>query len=161
MSTTYGTMPTLQIRGVLEDVKAILKKRAADAGQSLSEYALERLRTSAEYPTYRELTERIREVHLPHQCLTETTSAVRALVLGRQLSLARGDEAIATLLDFGGVRRAPAPHLPRVWELRHHLSAYDALNVALAETLDAHLFTCDARLARASGHQARGVVVGA
>lgn len=37
---------TLQIRDVPDDLKAILKKRAADAGQSLSEYALQRLRTS-------------------------------------------------------------------------------------------------------------------
>lgn len=51
---------TLQIRDVPDDLKAILKKRAADAGQSLSEYALQRLRTSTEYPTYRELSEQIR-----------------------------------------------------------------------------------------------------
>lgn len=54
-------MSTLQIRDVPDDVKAILKKRVADAGQSLSEYALEQLRTGTEYPTYRELTEQIRK----------------------------------------------------------------------------------------------------
>ncbi|CAN5751673.1 hypothetical protein BH24ACT8_BH24ACT8_25040 [soil metagenome] len=53
-------MSTLQIRDVPDDLKAILKKRAADAGQSLSEFALERLRGSTEYPTYRELAERAR-----------------------------------------------------------------------------------------------------
>ena len=41
------------------------------------------------------------------------------------------------------------PFLTRVWELRHNLTAYDALYVALAEALDAPLVTCDARLGRA------------
>jgi predicted nucleic acid-binding protein len=50
------------------------------------------------------------------------------------------------------------PHdvlLPRVWELRHNLTAYDAVYVALAEALDAPLLTCDRRLAAARGHHAR------
>jgi len=38
-----------------------------------------------------------------------------------------------------------------VWALRHNLSAYDAVYVALAEALDATLLTCDSRLARAPG----------
>ena len=49
--------------------------------------------------------------------------------------------------------------LPRVWELRHNLTAYDAIYVALAEALDAPLVTRDARLAAAAGHQARVEVV--
>ncbi|HEV3311990.1 MAG TPA: PIN domain-containing protein [Chloroflexota bacterium] len=38
-----------------------------------------------------------------------------------------------------------------MWELRHNLSAYDAVFVALAETLGAILVTCDSRLARTHG----------
>lgn len=64
------------------------------------------------------------------------------------------------LLDLGGVRHAPDPYLPRVWELRHNLTAYDALYVALAESLGAELVTCDARMAQASGHRARVVLLG-
>jgi hypothetical protein len=41
------------------------------------------------------------------------------------------------------------PFLRRVWELRHNLTVYGALHVALAEALDAPLITCDVRLARA------------
>lgn len=39
----------------------------------------------------------------------------------------------------------------RAWKLRHNLSFYDALYVALAERLDVPLLTGDARLARAPG----------
>jgi predicted nucleic acid-binding protein len=49
------------------------------------------------------------------------------------------------------------PHLvllPRIWQLRHNLSAYDAANIVLAETLGAALVTWDGRLASASGHAA-------
>ena len=53
-------MSTLQIRNVPEDLKRILKTRAAAAGQSLSEYALSELRRAAERPSLTELTERIR-----------------------------------------------------------------------------------------------------
>src|SRR5438309_2067736 len=45
------------------------------------------------------------------------------------------------------------PHdvlLPRVWELRNNLSAYDAVYLALAEALDASLLTHDQRLATAT-----------
>ena len=50
------------------------------------------------------------------------------------------------------------PHrllVPRVWELRDNLSAYDAAYVALAEALDAPLLTADARLTRATGPRCR------
>ena len=50
------------------------------------------------------------------------------------------------------------PHdflLPRIWELKDNLTAYDAAYVALAETLDALLLTRDKRLTGAAGHHAR------
>jgi predicted nucleic acid-binding protein len=45
--------------------------------------------------------------------------------------------------------------LPRVWALRHNLTAFDAVYVALAEALDAPLLTPDQRMAAAAGHHAR------
>ena len=45
--------------------------------------------------------------------------------------------------------------LPRVWALRHNLTAYDAVYVALAEALEAPLLTRDQRIAAATGHRAR------
>ena len=37
--------------------------------------------------------------------------------------------------------------IARAWELRDHFSVYDAMYVALAETLKQPLVTCDAKLA--------------
>ena len=44
--------------------------------------------------------------------------------------------------------------LPRVWDLRDNLTAYDASYVALAEGLEVPLVTCDGQLARSVGHDA-------
>jgi predicted nucleic acid-binding protein len=75
------------------------------------------------------------------------------------LSAQRGREALEDLADLS-VRRYPHDVLlPRVWELRANLTAYDAAYVALAEALGAPLFTRDRRLAGAAGHRARVEVV--
>lgn len=42
----------------------------------------------------------------------------------------------------------------RIWSLQHNLGAYDACFIALAETLEVPLITCDGMQAVASGHQA-------
>ena len=71
-----------------------------------------------------------------------------------ELSAERGERAIDDLLDLPVERYSHRPLLPRMWELRANLTAYDAAYVALAEALDAPLLTRDARLARAP-HRAR------
>jgi predicted nucleic acid-binding protein len=53
------------------------------------------------------------------------------------------------------VRYPHHPLLPRIWELRDRFSASDAAYVSLAESLDARLVTCDAKLAATKGHRAR------
>ena len=62
------------------------------------------------------------------------------------------------LIDLTGLPLKGYPHdflLPRAWELRNNLTAYDAVYVALAEVLDAPLLTCDPWLANAPGHRVR------
>jgi predicted nucleic acid-binding protein len=41
-----------------------------------------------------------------------------------------------------------------MWQLRHNVTAYDAVYLSLAEALNAPLMTCDARLAASKGHKA-------
>ena len=69
-------MSTLQIRDVPEDVKQVLKVRAAKAGQSLSEYTLLQLKTITERPTIEELTERIRRRGGPRDDLTPSAAEI-------------------------------------------------------------------------------------
>ena len=51
------------------------------------------------------------------------------------------------------------PLLPRVWELRDNLTAYDAAYVALAEATGAPLVTADRKLAAAPAHRAEIILV--
>lgn len=59
------------------------------------------------------------------------------------------EAAFAIYLDLDVERYRHPPLMPRVWALRHNVSAYDAAYVALAEALEAPLVTSDSRLARA------------
>lgn len=71
----------------------------------------------------------------------------------------RGETAIADLSATDTTLHDPTPLLPRAWELRANLSAYDAVYVALAEALGATLVTGDARIAGAPGVMAAVDVV--
>jgi predicted nucleic acid-binding protein len=85
----------------------------------------------------------------------EALNALRRLA---RLKLLTDEQALEKLLWLQEAPIVRVPHrtlLPRAWELRHAISAYDALYVALAELLDVPLITCDAKLGGANGHQAR------
>ena len=74
---------------------------------------------------------------------------IRRWVLGGRLDESAAVQALDHLSDLAAERHDHEPFLRRTWELRHNVTAYDAIYVALAEALDAPLITCDARLARA------------
>ncbi len=62
------------------------------------------------------------------------------------------DRSRLALEDLAGLPLARVPHrplMPRIWELRHNLTPYDAAYVALAESLNATLLTVDGRSTRA------------
>jgi len=93
-------------------------------------------------------------LHAPHLLDFEVAQVLRRLAREGSISSHRADEAIDDLLNL---RVSRYPHfvlVPRIWQLRHNLSAYDAAYIALAEKLGARLITRDARLASASGHVA-------
>jgi plasmid stability protein len=71
-------MPSIQVKDVPEGVHAVLRRRAAAAGQSLQEYLLARLSEDAETPTIEELFERIDHHTGGRIGLDAATQAVRA-----------------------------------------------------------------------------------
>lgn len=93
-------------------------------------------------------------VHAPSLIGVEVAAALRGLVLGGHAPPERAALALADLTASDITLHDPTPLLPRVWELRANLTAYDAIYVALAEVLDATLVTTDARLAKAPGLRA-------
>mgnify|MGYP001554572511 CR=1 FL=1 len=94
-------------------------------------------------------------LHAPHLLDVEVAQVVRRYAANGEIDAARGRLALADLASFP-LRRYPHDLLlPRIWDLRGNLTAYDAAYVALAEVLDAPLLTRDRRLAAAAGHRAR------
>ncbi|MCA1690256.1 MAG: type II toxin-antitoxin system VapC family toxin [Actinobacteria bacterium] len=90
-------------------------------------------------------------VAVPHLADSEVAHALRAQTLRGRLRTDHAREALGLWARLG-VRRFPAVGLlPRIWELRANVSAYDATYVALAESLGTELVTADARLAQAPG----------
>jgi predicted nucleic acid-binding protein len=94
-------------------------------------------------------------LHAPHLLDLEITQVLRRYAASGAVPAERCAMALADLADFPVRRYAHDVLLPRIWELRANLTAYDAAYVALAEALDARLLTRDGRLARARGHHAR------
>jgi predicted nucleic acid-binding protein len=95
------------------------------------------------------------DLHAPHLIDVEILHALRRLALTGAVQEARLEDARTDVDDITLTRYPLGPLGDRVWELRHHLTAYDAVFVALAEVLEAPLITCDRRLARAGGHHAQ------
>ena len=111
------------------------------------------LRTTAATAIEARIFDPAETLHAPHLIDVEIAQVVRRYVLSRQIDERRGVLTLQVWLAFP-VRRYPHEALlPRVWELRANLTAYDAVYVALAEALDARLLTHDARLANAAGHK--------
>lgn len=94
-------------------------------------------------------------LHAPHLLDVEVAQVIRRYAASGEIDAERGRLALADLADLP-LRRYPHDFLlPRIWDLRNNLMAYDAAYVALAEALDAPLLTRDRRLAAAAGHHAR------
>ena len=113
------------------------------------------LRTPAAAAVDARLFEPGETLHAPHLLDVEVAQVVRRYVANGDVDADRGREALD---DLAALRLRRYPHdllLPRIWALRHNLTAYDAAYVALAEALDAPLLTRDRRLAATAGVSAR------
>jgi predicted nucleic acid-binding protein len=94
---------------------------------------------------------RMAVLQVPTLFAAEVTSALRALVLRRQLSSVRAAGARRRLRAIRTIQYPFEPFSDRVWELRANLTVYDAWYVALAEWLGTDLVTADEHLANAGG----------
>ena len=93
-------------------------------------------------------------LHAPQLLDVEVAHVLRRYAARGQIDSERGR---LTLVDLADLPMRRYPHnslLPRIWQLRDGLTAYDAAYVALAEALGAPLLTRDRRLAAAGGHRA-------
>jgi predicted nucleic acid-binding protein len=93
-------------------------------------------------------------LHAPHLIDVEITQALRRLVMLKEIDATRAELALGDYLMLVIERHSHTETLPRLWQLRDALSAYDASYIALAEGLQAPLLTCDGKMARAHGHDA-------
>ena len=98
-------------------------------------------------------------VHVPHLVDVEVLSVLRRFARERVIEVAEAEEAVQNLLALDLQRHSHEGLLERAWTLRQNMTPYDAMYVALAEALGAALVTCDARLARAAGVNARIEIV--
>jgi predicted nucleic acid-binding protein len=92
------------------------------------------------------------ELHAPELLDLEVVSALRRVVSSGEAPASRAEQAIDDLLELPITRHAHAPLVPRVWQLRQTVTAYDAAYLALAEALldsPGALLTTDAGFANA------------
>ena len=90
----------------------------------------------------------------------EVLHVLRGLVRRDDVSEPEARQLVRSLDSLAIIRRPHLPFLPRIWELRDNLTAYDATYVALAEGLGCRLVTADARIAAAPGVRCEIVVLG-
>jgi predicted nucleic acid-binding protein len=117
------------------------------------------LQTAVGAPLAERLLSPEASLHVPSLVDIEVAQVLRRFVGQGVLAAERARLALEDLADLPLQRYSHELFLPRIWELRHNLTAYDAAYVALAETLGATLLTRDGRIQRAPGHSAHVEVI--
>jgi predicted nucleic acid-binding protein len=99
------------------------------------------------------------ELSVPDLVDVEVVSVLRRRWLAKAINARRFAAAVDDLIALPADRYPVLPFMPRAYELRANVSAYDAAYVALAEQLDCALVTGDRRLAAAPGPRCAITVV--
>jgi predicted nucleic acid-binding protein len=90
---------------------------------------------------------RERYLHAPHLIDAEVASAIRGLLITAKpeikISTQRAGEMLGDFADLRILRHPMQPYQRRALALRHNFTAYDAMYVALAESLRLPLLTDD------------------
>jgi predicted nucleic acid-binding protein len=79
-----------------------------------------------------------RTLHALHLLDGEIAQVIRRYAATGEIDSDRGRMTLADLADFPLQRYPHDFLLPRIWDLRNNLTAYDATYVALIEALDTH-----------------------
>ncbi len=87
---------------------------------------------------------------VPHLLDVEVASALRRMIRANRVDETQARAVLADLEFLPIARHGHAGLLPRILDLRERLTAHDATYVALAEALEATLWTCDSGLAQAA-----------
>ncbi|RDI63811.1 type II toxin-antitoxin system VapC family toxin [Nocardia pseudobrasiliensis] len=87
----------------------------------------------------------------PQHWTVEVLSVVRRLLRAGKIADGRAADAVAALEKLDPEVPLTRVLVPRIWELRGNLTAYNAAYVAAAEAYDCELLTTDVRLSRAPG----------
>jgi predicted nucleic acid-binding protein len=90
----------------------------------------------------------------------EVLSALRRFVNTGEVLAECAEEAIDDLALLRIIRHGHLDFATPAWELRQNVTAYDAMYLAFAESLDATVLTCDRPFGRVTGHSARIEVIG-
>jgi predicted nucleic acid-binding protein len=113
------------------------------------------LRTEKGIKVQERVLDSAESLHAPHLIDIEVSQTLRRLVILKEITAARGKQALEDHVALHIKRAEHKDLLERIWSLRDSITAYDAAYVVLAEILDCPLITCDAKLARSHGHKAR------
>jgi predicted nucleic acid-binding protein len=99
-------------------------------------------------------------LHAPELLDIEVVHVLCRLVQRKEITTVRAEQALEDFAQLFIERHRHQALLPRIWQLRDMLTAYDGAYVALAEALGAPCLTCDGKLARAHGHSATVELIG-
>ncbi len=109
------------------------------------------LGTPAGIPVRDRIADPAAGIAVPALLDVEVAQAIRRCCLAGVIDELRATKSIEHLADLNAARWPHQPLLPRIWQLSHNFTAYDATYIALAESLGATLLTCDQALADHDG----------